>query len=67
MANTKFELSTKKDQKIVENLIKLMNLYSVNAIQSKFNCLLFTLFINHLNKSEPSGLINFSIVLNSPY
>ena len=36
-----------------ENVIKLMNLYSVYVFQREFSCLLNTLFINYLNKIKP--------------
>ena len=56
VVDTKFEPPEEKNQKRSTeekfNLIKLMNLCSVNVFQIKFICF-YTLFINYLNKFEP--------------
>ena len=53
-------------RKNVENLIKLMNLYSVNVFQ-KISCLFYTLFINYQINLNQSDLTNFNLVLSLPY
>ena len=45
-----------------------MNLYSVNILQRKFSCSLYTLFTNNLNKLEQVWLDKLqSYIFLSPY